>query len=354
MTFVYILLAIAVMAILFILGIILLIRGFLKRYLAEYAGKNTPKVLMTTGIVFISLPVIAFVVIALWSITSSVSTIYNRAHYQCIPDVWRKETVSQSRAEEEIIKALLVYADKGDKEAFEKNFTPELQKRKDFDKTVSQFLSLYPVGLSRCRINDKLRLEPVNKVSEDGVKSESLSFSCVLDGTWYFMYLNYCYRNPDEPDKVGVTNFMVMNLEAAAAYRSGASPGADPQKHVYLLCDFKSSREVDARLIGGRPYLWFPTDTPTVTADELRGLVKNGGRLDDPALKSRLGEPNVGIKQNDSAEYGYIYEIASENGEPRYVYFQTDAEFGRILCSYLCTPYEVDYDKPLFEDKAYR
>lgn len=224
MTFVYILLAIAVMAILFILGIILLIRGFLKRYLAEYAGKNTPKVLMTTGIVFISLPVIAFVVIALWSITSSVSTIYNRAHYQCIPDVWRKETVSQSRAEEEIIKALLVYADKGDKEAFEKNFTPELQKRKDFDKTVSQFLSLYPVGLSRCRINDKLRLEPVNKVSEDGVKSESLSFSCVLDGTWYFMYLNYCYRNPDEPDKVGVTNFMVMNLEAAAAYRSGASP----------------------------------------------------------------------------------------------------------------------------------
>ena len=62
----------------------------------------------------------------------------------------------------------------------------------------------------------------------------------------------------------------------------------------------------------------------------------------------------ISLVTNDSAEYGYIYEIASENGEPRYVYFQTDAEFGRILWSYLCTPYEVDYDKPLFEDKAYR
>ena len=80
----FIIIAIVVLVILFFLGLILLIRGFLKKQLAEYAGRKLPKVLMITGAVLISLPLFAIVGTSLWGITSSVSTLYNRAHYKCV------------------------------------------------------------------------------------------------------------------------------------------------------------------------------------------------------------------------------------------------------------------------------
>ncbi len=348
MTLIYIVLAVIVLAILFIVGLILLIRGFLKRYLAEYAGKKTPAVMMTVGGVFVSLPVVIFVMIAVWSISSSVKTIYDRSHYECVPDIWRNESVSQSSAEDEIIKALLLSADKGSKEAFARNFTPELQKGKDFEKAVDAFFSNYPVGLSECEKEGKTAVNPDPNQS---VKTGTLHFGCTLDDNWYSVTVEFCYRNTDHPEKVGVTDFKVMNLEAAAVYYDESLHGTDYLKDAYLICDIKSSSEINARLIGDIPYLWTPGGTPKVTADELRSLLKEGGRLSDPILREKLGSPNIGIKQDDSTEYGYFYEIVSENGEPRYVYIQTDSELGNILWALICTPHEVDDKHPLYEKK---
>ena len=139
-----------------------------------------------------------------------------------------------------------------------------------------------------------------------------------------------------------------MNLEAAAVYY-GSEESYD-HTASFPVCDIRSSSEINARMIGGRAYLWTQTRASGITAEELRILLKNGERLDSPILTAALGEPNVGIKQDDSTEYGYFYEIASENGEPRYAYFQTDSELGNILWALLCTPYEVDYKNPLIKN----
>ena len=58
MSLLYIILAIVVIVILFFVGLILLVRGLLKKPLAEYEGSKTPAALMITGIVFISLPIL--------------------------------------------------------------------------------------------------------------------------------------------------------------------------------------------------------------------------------------------------------------------------------------------------------
>ncbi len=344
----FIIIAIVVLVILFFLGLILLIRGFLKKQLAEYAGRKLPKVLMITGAVLISLPLFAIVGTSLWGITSSVSTLYNRAHYKCVPDIWRNESVDQSQAEEDIIKALLLSADKGSREVFCRNFTPELQKKEGFDKAVNDFFEAYPVGLSECDKIDETRSDSDADGHESEVKADSLSFRCFLGEKWYFVIVEYCYRNTSEPDKVGVTRFRVMNLEAAAVYYNG-KPGSG--KSEFPVCDIKSSSEIDARLVGGRPYLWMPTDTPKISVDLLRRILAKTNRLDDPILLYNIGEPNLIIKHDNNTEFGYFFELAVQNDEPRYVYFQTDSELGNILYAFLCTPYEVDYDNPLVECK---
>ena len=342
----YIILAILALIILFFLGLILLVRGLLKIPLAEYAGSSKPKVLIITGIVMICLPLAAIAGVSIWGISSSVNTIYSRAHYECIPDVWRNESVSQSQAEDNIIKALLKSADNGHREAFSKNFTPEMQRQNGFDKAVDDFFANYPVGLSECELYDKTRPDTAAIVNEDDVKTDSLSFRCSLDDNWYFVIVEYCYRNDNAPDKVGVTRFRVMNLEAAAVYYENEdAKSGDP----YPVCDIKSSEEYTARLVGGRPYLWTLTDTPKISEHQLVRILERATRLDDPILLLNIGEPNLIIKSTDSNEYGYFFQLTDESGEARYAYFQTDSQLGNILWVLLCTPYKVDDKHPLVD-----
>ena len=346
-TLLYIILAILGLVICFFVGLILLVRKKKKKPLAEYANSQLPKKLMIAGTVLLSIPLVTIAALAVTGIFSSAKTLYDRSNYDCIPDIWRKESVSQSSAEEEILKALLVTADNGNREAFAMNFTPEMQEKKGFDKAIDNFFNAYPGDLSECKKNNITRND--SSVNEnDSIKTDGLYFRCDVEQDNYFIIVEYCYFNKKDPDKVGVTQFRVMNLKAAAVYYENESANPADQ---YPICDIETSSRIDARLIGGAPYIWTPTDTPDISATQLRVLLKDEGRLDSRLLYDRLGEPNVGIKQPDSTEYGYFYEIAPENGEPRYVYFQTDSEFGNILWAMLCTPYEVDYDHLLYNQQ---
>ena len=67
--------------------------------------------------------------------------------YDSVPERWRNEWVSDSRAASEVIKALLSSADSGDREAFSENFTPELQASDDFAETLDAFVDMKGVLL---------------------------------------------------------------------------------------------------------------------------------------------------------------------------------------------------------------
>ena len=353
MLFVFVLIAALIVGLLLITGIILIIVGLVNKSRKKYSGKKSPAVCIIAGTVLIALPAVTAAALAVFGISASVKNMFYRPQYDSVPELWRNERVTQSRAKDDIIDALLDTADSGSREAFSRNFTPELQRRADFDDAVTRFLEKYPVGLSQCEKENMSEGDTDSYDYGTTIKNGSVSFTCTLEGKWYSVSVGYCYRNTEDPDKIGVTDFHVMNLEAAAVCYEESSRGIDNLKDIYLLCDIRSSSEVSARLIGGLPYLWTSTDIPTVPEDELRVLVKYGGRLDDPMLSKMLGQPNIGIKHDDSTEYGYFYEILPNGGEPRYAYFQTDSEFGNIVWACICTPYEVDYDHPLFEDSRY-
>lgn len=105
------------------------------------------------------------------------------------------------------------------------------------------------------------------------------------------------------------------------------------------------------RLIADQPLLWTPTDTPKLTADELRDLLREYKRLDAPELKEKLGQPNALRKYVHYDAYEHYYELTDRNGRPCYAEIQTDAPYGEIWNAFLCSPYITYYDYTLWDGK---
>ena len=349
MVIVFILIAAVILGAMLIAGLVLLIVGIVGKSKAKNAGKKSPTVCIVSGGVLLALPVITAVVLSVWGISSVIGTAIKRTGYECVPDRWRNEWVYDSQAKEEIIEALLTSADSGDQAAFARNFTPELQSKEDFEQTVQDFFAAYPGGFSNCERKDEGGGGGGSYNAGHNVRTDSLHFNTTLNGEWYYISVEFCYENTDEPDKVGVTDFKIMNLEAAAVFFEEYSRSMEHPDNAYLMCDRKSPDEINARLIGGQPFLWTPTDTPKLTADELRDLLKENKRLDDPALSEKLGEPNAFRKYVNSNGYEYYYELAERHGMPCYAYICADAPFGEIVSAFICTPTEYDYDYTLFD-----
>ena len=349
MVIVCIVIAAVILGALLIGGLVLLIVGIVGKSKPKNAGKKSPVVCIVTGAVMLALPVVTAVVLGIWGVSSCVGTVLKRTQYECVPDRWRNEWVYDYQAEDEIIEALLTSADSGDREAFGKNFTPELQRNEGFHDAVNAFFAAYPTGLSKCERKNQLGGGSASYDAGHNVKTDSVHFDVTLDGEWYYVSISFCYDNTDEPDKVGVTDCMIMNLEAAAVFFDEYHRTGEYDSDVYLVCDIKSPDEINARLIDNRAFLWTPTDTPKLTADELRDLLKDNDRLDAPALSEKLGQPNAFCKYFNSTGYDYYYELADRNGMPCYADICTDSPAGEIFSAFICTPYETDYDFSLFE-----
>ena len=339
-------LATILLGILVITGFIFFLSGFIGLFRKKYSGTKKPAGRMVAGLLMIILPFVAGGFIGMWGFTSSVKELFTPARYTSVPERWKNEWVTDSQAEKQIVHALLTTADQGKQNAFSEQFCDEIRRKSGFEKSVETFFGSYPKGLADCEMKDLIREPPTSFDEAIGVKGATVSFCCDLGGTWYFIYLEYCHRNAEQPEKVGVTEFRVMNLEAAAVFY-----GVETYDKSFLVCDIRSSDEYNARLIGGRAYLWDNDKEPVVSEDLLRRILEKTNRMDDPIFLLTLGYPGVVIKHPDSTEFGYFYQLKDRDGEPLYAYFQTDSERGNILWAVLCTPYDVDYKHMLVEEK---
>ena len=359
MVIVFLLIAAVFLGLLLIAGVVLLIVGIVGKSKAKNAGKKSPVVCIVTGAILIALPVLTALGLSVWGVTSVVKTALGSTEYECVPDRWRNEWVYDSQAEDEIIEALFTSADKGDREAFSKNFTPELQRKERFNEAVDAFFAAYPTGFSLCQMENKGGSGSGSYDYGHNVKTYSTHFNTTLDGQWYYISIEFCYDNTDEPDKVGVTDLRIMNLEAAAVFFDRYSRDMDYGSDSFLLCDIKRPDEISARLIGGEPLLWTPTDAPKLTAEQMKELLATHERLDDPEVRAAIGTANAAIKYSNCNWFEYYYELQSETGEPLYACIHTyspfeepDIPYGEIVSAYLCTPYETNYDYTLFEEKS--
>ena len=357
MFIVFIVIAAVIFGLMLITGLILLIVGIVNKSRPKHSGKKFPMVCIVSGSVLLALPLMAAAVVMFWGIAGVVKEAFQSREYDSLSERWSSQLLlTDSDAAEQAIEGLLSSADTGDREAFAKHFTPELQASEGFDEALDSFFAAYPTGLSQCDLDGGRGSGSDSYDAGHTVKTAHADYKCMQDGNWYSIMMVFCYKDTDDPDKVGVTKFTIMNLEAAAVFEDEFSRNPDYLDDVYLLCDIKSSDEVSARLIGGWPLLWTPTDTPKLTAEQMRELIAGHDRLDDKDLRNTIGTANAAIKYSNCSWVEYYYEIKDENGEPRYVCIHTNSPFdepdipyGEILSAYKCTPYEIDFHDPLFE-----
>lgn len=284
---------------LFIIGMVFLIIGIVQKRKPQYAGKKSPTVCIASGTICLLPPILGALYLAYFLVS------------------YFGEIRAKTETVEGAIDGLLTAADAGDRDSFEKIFTPNLQKKENFGKAVDAFFESYPNGLSLCAREARYGTE--------GGSAErawtTVSFTCFLDGEWYYMHLNICYKNKKSPDDFGVEFFCIENLEANAL-------DLDHNRGEFLACRIADESEVTARLIDGRGYVFTPTPDRSITVEQMKSYLEQYDDFYD--LTAQIGRSNA-----CRWGYAYYYELVPENGEPRYACVETEGR--EIFYSYICS-----------------
>ena len=270
--------------------------------------------------------------------------------YDNLSDQWTKEYITEKYAIDDAFERLLKAAEEGDKEAFAKCFTPEVQKKSGFNGLVDSFFENYPKGLGKGKIEHRPGGAGGSIKDDKFIKKAGGRAEVWIDGKYYQIDVGVCFVYSDEPDKVGVESFSIRNMEALAVYIDYINQFAeyDPEKmEDPIICDIKSSDEVSAKMINGCPYLWEDTSTPKLTVEEMRKLLTEYRTLSSPEVREKIGLPNARLKQSNSTGYDCFYELQPVNGVAHYAHITTKSELGEIIDAYDCTSDSYDLDNPL-------
>lgn len=339
MMFVFIIIICIILSLLFITGLIFLIAGIVNKRKPKYIGKKSPVVCIITGSILLVMPVFTILILIITGLSSAVIKNIKRADYDNVTERWRNEWVSDHTAADEAIKQLLESADSGDRETFAKTFTPNIKKNENFESALNLFFDSYPIGLSQCNLNGGNTGSSGSYSYGHNVQTGGAYYTCMLNGEWYYIGMSFCYENTDSPDDVGVDFFCIENLEANAL-------DSEYNDDEHLVCTIKSKNEVTARLIDGRGFLFEPSPQRVITEAQMREYLKKYDELYDLSLE--IGDPNVTKKYSNCTGYDHYYELAPENGEPRYAYICTSSPSGDFTYGYICSDSETFYDRKLF------
>lgn len=336
--------AIAILAVMFIIGLIFLIVGLVRKGKAKNRGKKSPVVFIIIGIVFLVLPVVAGTVALAAGGFSSARTAIERSLYEHPTDRWKKEWVSDNSAANEAITTMLSAADKGDRELFESFFSEEIQNRPDFEQRMERFWKKYPGGLYREGI------KPENGVSGGAsydhgsvVKDGYATYSIESGGQWYFISLELHYQDTDHPEKVGVTGFILGDLVRRALLLEEANDVTSEYEMPYIDCQLNNDPSIEAKRIGGIPRIWNETPEQKLTKEEMRDLLSSCYSVQD-LIDKGVGEPNAEFKMYSATGYEIYYGLKSEGGKDMFLHITASQPRGRIISGYLCYEDETDYD----------
>ena len=322
---------IAVLAVLFLLGLTLLIIGIVRKRKPDNKGKKSPIVMMIIGSVLAAPALLCIILAVILKTTIKVDEKSWDKKYDSLPELYESRRLTESKAVRTALDYMLEDADAGDRDAFAKNFSSPIRNDEEFDKNIEAFFSAYPGSLSDLEF-----------VKGGGSGSESLHYghnektfsqfySCRAGDEAYFISISVCYENTDNPSELGVTQFILWNTEGYADYKYTDYGGVVyPDDDEYCLCYMKTSDEVNARLVDGTPYRWTESDKEPITEAEMKDLLSNCYNIDDVRSSGLVGAPNVEYEIPNSTGEQYIYELKPENGEPRFVKISCSSD-GRII-----------------------
>lgn len=329
------------LAALFIIGLIFLIIGIISKAKTANVRKKFPTVFIVIGSLLLSIPVLTVILFAAGGISSQISTSIKRQSYTSVTDKWRNEWTTDHSAAKAATEQLFSAAEAEDWDLFKKTFTPNIQNSPSFEKAVDEFIAAYPKGIGKCELEGGAVSSGGSYNHGHNTQHGSTDYTCTLDGKWYCIRLSFCYECTDSPDDVGVDFLSIENLEGYALDEDYSGKN--------LVCNIKSENEVSARLIHNSGFIFQPYPERNITVQQIKEYLE---KYDDLYhLEQEIGKPNVNIKYDNCTGYDHYYELAPENGEPRYAYLCTNSPTGRFISGYVCSDTKSFYDIVLFKKK---
>ncbi|MBQ4284350.1 MAG: DUF5104 domain-containing protein [Lachnospira sp.] len=311
---------IIILGFMLLVGGILLIVGLVTRKKALVRGKKYPLVLITIGAATVSIPCFLVGSIVVSSVVSNIRLEMERKNYNNCIDKWKNEWVTSETVKEDIMTELLAAAEAGDKAAVMALYSEEMRSKPELEEQIEVFLKDYPKGLY---------WEPGTGTSgsggssDHGMSVETTSVSCMVykGEERYYVSFGACYENDYDASKIGLKYFH-LNSEKAEVLEDDDSFEGYPEDE-YIMARVNVLGDFETRLVWGYPYKFYPIER-TITEAQALEAVRKAENLSE--LKKLLGEPNAD-KENMN---DLVYELVSENGEPRYMVVSYDDRSGRI------------------------
>lgn len=285
------------------LGLIIIIVSIILRRKRKKEGKKPGKIGLIIGIIIFLIPVAIILSIMIPASISSFETQVERTQYTCLTDKWRNENdwVSDNDAKDEAIETLLKAADEGDVETLKQMF-PQNAQGEQLDAQIEDFLTEYPKGLSVSENREEFS-------GSSTTKYFNTMYEIVMDGERYYIKLQACYRNDENPEEVGVTLFTVENEKAYALDK-------DYTDSDYIFSDTIVEEDYETRRIDAEPYVFTPIER-TITQKEIESTLHSERSI--ASFIEKYGEPNVIKDYSNSNGTHYFYELVPDNEEPRYL-----------------------------------
>ena len=325
---------ITVLSVLLIIGVVLLVCGIAKKKKPENEGKKHPVVLMVIGFIIGTPALICILTAMVFKLTINVNDKDSfgwKKEYDRLSELYAEHNYNDQKALAKAFDTMIGEADAGDKDAFKSNFSKSVREDADFDRKIDEFFAAYPGGLSMLEFE-----KSGGSGSEDlhfghNVKTRDQFYRGRSGDEAYFIILDVCYENTDNPEELGVNQIIIWNLEGYADYKYDDYGNVlYPDDDEYCLCYIKTSADINARLVNGTPYPWTESEQAPITEEEMKNLLLQCENIDELRASGLVGKPNNENNVPNSSGCHYIYELQPENGKPRYVEISCGAG-GNIL-----------------------
>ena len=207
--------------------------------------------------------------------------------------------------------------DARDAEAVKAMFSPNVQAAdEDLDESIQALFDLYPGPTEDCEMLSPVGSSQHKEYGRTTMVNVHNSFPVVCGGVNYYCSFSYVTKDEDDPGSVGLKR-VVLSTEAAKCHPDYYQNAQDIGDGLTVVTG--PAAEGETRRIGDQPYLFTPYDR-TITQEDLLEFLETETRWD--AFRQHFGPPNA------ESYGGRYYELAPEDGEPRYALLFTSETGG--------------------------
>ncbi len=298
--------AIALLAIVFIAGVVLLILSLVTRARAKRdpTVQRSPKVLMAIALPMLLLPVLVSVVLMAYGTFSIVQDFNPQG----------KQYVQLQEKMENKVQEVLVAAEANDVDTLYNLFSDtSRQNDPDLKEALRSFLQTFPGDPDSIEYLITMTDGVSMPIVQTDVASDVVingKFILTKDGTNYYCQLIFCLSSEKNPEYIGIHN-LALQSELAASRDAYWYPY--PEDWMYtktIFANLEKDEAIDTRCIEGLPVI-FEQNRHPITEKELYDFLAESTSQSD--FIAAFGEPNAVIDKET-----YYYELES-SGSKRYI-----------------------------------